>query len=97
MRRRYLLCYDVRDKRRLRRTINVAESYGHRLQYSVFICDLSGVERTHLERDLLKVIRADIDRALLVDLGQVGAPSSERFQWVSVPQRLPTAEEATIV
>jgi CRISPR-associated protein Cas2 len=96
MRRRYLLCYDVRDKRRLRRTIKVAESFGHRLQYSVFICDLSSVERIHLERDLLRVIRADIDRALLVDLGQEAA-SRDRFRWVSTPQRLPASNEATIV
>jgi CRISPR-associated protein Cas2 len=97
VRTRYLLCYDVRDERRLRRTIKVAESWGYRLQYSVFICDLSDVERAGLERDLGGVLHLDADRAMLVDLGVPGASSARRFRWVSQPAQLPVAGEATIV
>ncbi|MER3410790.1 MAG: CRISPR-associated endonuclease Cas2 [Thermoleophilia bacterium] len=97
MRSRYLLCYDVRDEKRLRRTIKVAESWGYRLQYSVFVCDLSEVEKSGLERDLRGVLRLDIDRVVLIDLGPPGASSARRLHWVSAPAPLPVTGEATIV
>lgn len=97
MRTRYLLCYDVREQRRLRRTIKVAESWGYRLQYSVFVCDLSDVERAGLERDLRDVLNLDIDRAVLIDLGAPGSSSSRRLRWVTTSVDLPTPGEPTIV
>ncbi len=42
MRRRYLVCYDIRDPARLRRTHKTVLGFGHHLQYSVYVCDLSG-------------------------------------------------------
>ncbi|MGE0434417.1 MAG: CRISPR-associated endonuclease Cas2 [Planctomycetota bacterium] len=42
----YLLTYDVRDDKRLRKVAKTLEGYGTRLQYSVFHCHLS---RTDLE------------------------------------------------
>lgn len=83
MRTRYLLCYDVSNEERLRRTAKVAETFGYRLQYSVFICDLSDVERIRLERDLRRVLNLDDDRALLVNLGPSGDSPAKRFHWVT--------------
>ncbi len=45
MRSWYLVSYDVREAKRLRRVAKVLEGFGERLQYSVFRCHLS-------ERDL---------------------------------------------
>jgi len=97
MRTRYLLCYDVRDDKRLRRTIKVAESWGYRLQYSVFVCDLSEVEKAGLEWDLRRVLHLDIDRAVLIDLGPPGVSSARRLHWVSAPAPLPVTGQAAIV
>jgi CRISPR-associated protein Cas2 len=97
MRTRYLLCYDVRDDKRLRRTIKVAEAWGYRIQYSVFVCDLSDVERAGLERDLRRVLHLEVDRAVLIDLGPPGASSARRLRWVSAPVPLPVTGQATIV
>lgn len=97
MRTRYLLCYDVRDDRRLRRTAKVAEAWGYRLQYSVFVCDLSDVERASLERSLRNVLDLAADRAVLVDLGASGRSSARRLHWLSTPVRLHDSGEATIV
>ena len=97
MRTRYLLCYDVRDDRRLRRTAKVAESWGYRLQYSVFVCDLTEVERSGLERGLRDVLDLAVDRAVLVDLGPLGRFSARRLQWISSPVQLYDPGEATIV
>lgn len=43
-RTRYLLTYDIRHPRRLRRVHGVAKDYGEPLQYSVFVCDLTRIE-----------------------------------------------------
>ena len=97
MRIRYLLCYDVCDDHRLRRTAKVAEAWGYRIQYSVFVCDLNDVERAKLERGLSDVLDVTIDRAFLVDLGPAGNSSARRVHWVSRPNRLYDPSEATIL
>lgn len=97
MRTRYLLCYDVRDDRRLRRTEKVAETWGYRLQYSVFVCDLDDVARAALEHSLRDVLDVAADRAVLIDLGPLGRSSARRFRWVSTPVTLYEPGEPTIV
>ncbi len=97
MRARYLLCYDVRDDHRLRRTAKVAEAWGYRVQYSVFVCDLTDVERARLERGLRDVLDVTVDRAFLVDLGPSGQSSARRLHWLSRPDRLYDPSEATIM
>ena len=44
-RRRYLMAYDVADPKRLRRICTLMEDHGERLQYSVFLCDLTIAKR----------------------------------------------------
>lgn len=68
-RTRYLLVYDVRERRRLRRVHRVACDFGEALQYSVFICDLSDTERAHLRRALHGEIHHKLDSVALFDLG----------------------------
>lgn len=97
MRTRYLLCYDVRNDRRLRRTAKVAEAWGYRLQYSVFVCDVDEVERARLERSLRDVLDVTVDRAVLVNLGPPGRSSARRLRWVSLPVPLYDPGQATIV
>lgn len=97
MRTRYLLCYDVCDEQRLRRTAKVAEAWGNRIQYSVFVCDLTDVERVRLVQGLKDVLEVSTDRAFLVDLGPTGQSSDRRLQWVSKPERLYDPRETTIL
>jgi len=97
MRTCYLLCYDVRDERRLRRTIAVAEAWGERIQYSVFVCDLTDVERARLEGALRDVIDVTVDRALLIDLGPTHGGSAGRFHWISRPEQLYDPSEPFVV
>ena len=49
MRARYLVCYDIASPRRLRRVAGVMQSFGVRVQKSVFECELSVKERVELE------------------------------------------------
>ncbi|HXF97377.1 MAG TPA: CRISPR-associated endonuclease Cas2 [Gaiellaceae bacterium] len=92
MRTRYLLCYDVRDDVRLRRAERVADEFGYRLQYSVFICDLSDVERTRLEQAVRNVVNFAEDRVVLVELGPPST-AKHRLHWLTLPS--PVLHEPT--
>ena len=78
-RRRYLIAYDVAEPRRLRRICSIMESYGERLQYSVFLCDLSVPERLALDDKITGVMDRAEDSVVQIDLGQVGASAPVRF------------------
>lgn len=88
-RRRYLIAYDIADPKRLRRVIKIMESYGERLQYSVFLCDLSGLELSHWESDVLDVIHLGQDSVVTIDLGQVGATAKVRT--LGAPRTMPSS------
>lgn len=65
----YLVCYDICDAKRLSKVSTELESYGVRLQYSVFRCDLSDTDRVRLESTLSDLIKHSEDRILIIDLG----------------------------
>ncbi len=79
-RHRYLVCYDVREQRRLRRTHDTMLGYGDPLQYSVFVCDLSDAERMLMEVSLLGVVNLREDSVMIVDLGPVGTLTEKRMR-----------------
>jgi CRISPR-associated protein Cas2 len=72
-RRRFLIAYDIAHPRRLRLTCKVMEGYGDRLQYSVFLCDLSEAELAQWERTIRPVIDLAEDSIVIIDLGKPGA------------------------
>ena len=73
MRNVYLVCYDVADDKRLRKTHKKMLGYGDPLQYSVFRCELSPTEKHGLREALWQILKWDKDRVMLVDLGPAGA------------------------
>ncbi|AHF89494.1 CRISPR-associated protein Cas2 [Opitutaceae bacterium TAV5] len=68
-RRRYLVCYDIANPKRLRQVAKLLESYGTRLQYSVFECPLDDLRLEQAKADLRDTINADQDQVLFVSLG----------------------------
>lgn len=68
MRARYLLCYDVRDDRRLRAVHKLADAYGQALHYSVFVCDLSHAEAVALMARMGRVVNQSVDSVILIKL-----------------------------
>lgn len=74
MRRRYLVAYDIRDQRRLRRVHEVMLGWGYPVQYSVFVCDLTRGERYRMKEELENEMNLVSDSVIVVDLGEV-----ERF------------------
>lgn len=85
-RRRYLIAYDIADEVRLRRVFKLMKGYGTRLQYSVFLCDLSLQEFYRWEADIMSVIELDADSVVHLDLGQ---PLDSLVQIIGVPRNLP--------
>ena len=77
-RRNYIVTYDIRDPKRLRKVFKICKGYGEHLQYSVFECDLTPVEKTEMESRLAEVMNLKDDQALFIDLGPA-AVRSERI------------------
>jgi CRISPR-associated protein Cas2 len=68
---RYLLMYDIRNPGRLRRVHEVAVDHGERLQYSVYVCDLTRQELVGLRQRLRIEMNQREDSISLFDLGPV--------------------------
>lgn len=69
MRRNFIVTYDIRDEKRLRRVFKICKGYGQHLQYSVFECDLTETEKVEMESKLQDVLNLAHDQVLFIDLG----------------------------
>ena len=87
-RRRCLIAYDISEPRRLRRVCKTMEEYGERLQYSVFICDLSRTELVHARAEVEQHMNLGEDSVVIVDLGE---PKSAKFTFIGQRRPLPDA------
>jgi CRISPR-associated protein Cas2 len=69
MRNIYLVTYDIRDDKRLRKVFKTMRNWGDHLQYSVFECQLNPSELLQLKALLKDIINMARDQVLFVDLG----------------------------
>lgn len=67
--RRYLVCYDIVHPKRLRKVAKTMESFGTRIQYSVFECALDELKLQKAKAALKPIINSDHDQILFVSLG----------------------------
>ncbi len=72
------MAYDIAEPRRLRRICTTMEDHGERLQYSVFLCDLSKAELAELEAIVIELMDLHEDSVVQIDLGPVSAPAPIR-------------------
>lgn len=84
-RTRYLVCYDICHPKRLRQVSKTCESYGQRLQYSVFECPLDDLRFEKLRAALGKIIKHDDDQVLFVSLGPEGSRQIFRIETLGLP------------
>lgn len=96
MRNRYVVCYDISDPDRCRRVHGLMQGYGDRAQYSVFLCELNGMELTYLKRDLTELLNLNEDRALIVDTGPAESDAAKRMVAIG-SQPLRDREPAIII
>ena len=93
----FLICYDVTDDKRLRRTYQTMKGYGDALQYSVFRCELSPQQRQRLQEELRDILNFATDRVMMVDLGPAGARGDACVQFWGKPRTTPTDRTAVVV
>ena len=95
MRHRYVVCYDIRESKRLRRTFRILKGWGLHIQYSVFHCELNRRELVELKSDLSNVINLRDDQVLFVRLGPVGGPADNAIESLGAPY-LPPSNSAVV-
>ena len=69
MRKIYLVTYDIRDDKRLRKVFRTMRNWGDHLQYSVFECQLNPADLLRLKDQLRQIINQTHDQVLFIDLG----------------------------
>jgi CRISPR-associated protein Cas2 len=92
-RRRFLIAYDICDPQRLRQVCKTMESFGERLQYSVFVCDLSRTELVHTRTAVEGIMDLTEDSIVIVDLGAI---TGARFTLIGRRRPLPTNDTKII-
>jgi CRISPR-associated protein Cas2 len=95
MRRCYLVCYDIRNPKRLRHVHKVLKGYGEAWQYSVFFCVLKDIDRVRLQTSLEEQINHQEDQALILDLGPDEQAARQTATVIGLP--LPQMEGGILV
>lgn len=72
-----VVCYDIREQRRLRRVHRCMRRWGMPLQYSVFYCELTPRARRRMENDLRELIDERTD-----DIRVYGIKSLAQTQFI---------------
>lgn len=84
-RTRYLVSYDIANPKRLRQVAKTCESFGSRIQYSVFECPLDELRFENLRAALHQIIHHEDDQILFVSLGQESSSSPFRIEAMGQP------------
>ena len=69
MRNTFLVCYDIRDDKRLRKVFKTMRDFGDHLQYSIFECQFTAIDIAKCRHTLSEIIKHNEDQVLFVDLG----------------------------
>lgn len=85
-RHRHLIAYDIRDSKRLREVARIMVGHGIRMQYSVFVCDLTAAERFRLLGELENVVDRRVDCVACIELGERDA---SRFTFIGPSPAFP--------
>lgn len=95
MRKCYLVCYDIRDPKRLRHVHTVMKGYGEAWQFSVFFCVLKDIDRVRMVMDLQEKINLKEDQVVIIDLGNNELAARNAVTILGLP--LPPRDEGIVV
>lgn len=79
---RYILAYDVASDNRRNHVAKTLESYGDRLQYSVFLIDAKPAKIIRLKTTVTRQIDPVTDSLLICDLGPLTGEGGRRIEFV---------------
>lgn len=86
---RYLISYDIRNEKRLRRVHKIVRDFGSPLQYSVYVGDLDHIELLLLKEALHDVIHHNEDSVVIINLGPPDGRGETCFDFLGPPVALP--------
>lgn len=66
-----LVSYDISDQKRWRKVFKLMKGYGEHVQYSVFICQLTELQKAKLQASLEDIIHLKNDQVMFVHIGPV--------------------------
>ena len=84
-RTRYLVSYDISSPRRLRKVAKTCESFGTRIQFSVFECPLDARRLQQLRAALDAIIHHEEDQILFSPLGPSANDASLCIDAMGIP------------
>ncbi|QNG19860.1 CRISPR-associated endonuclease Cas2 [Rhodococcus triatomae] len=93
--RRTLIAYDIPDDKRRVRLAKLLSRYGDRVQYSVFVVDISPARLVRLEREMDSVIVRSEDSVLVCDLGLTATVEDGRFSYLG--RSRPITDNSSII
>lgn len=94
---RYIVSYDVCDKKRLRLVHKTMLGYGEPLQYSVFCCDLSPSARIMLIAEVSEIIDHREDQVMLINIGPADRRGAQSIETVGKAMNTERLERRTII
>lgn len=94
--RRLLVAYDISSDKRRDKVAVALQSYGERIQYSVFMVDGRPADFVRMTATLNKLIKVSEDRILVCDLGSREA-ARERISYLGRETSLTGDSQALIV
>jgi len=93
--RRTLIAYDLSEDKRRNKLAHKLQSYGDRVQYSVFVIDTSPAKLRRLKSEIRKIINEKEDSVLFCDLGLVASVCDSRFDCIG--RTRPTTDTSIII
>jgi len=84
-----VVAYDIREPGRLRAVYEEMFGWGRRLQYSVYVCDLTRGELLQMRRRLLDLIDTRADSVVILDLGVPESPHAVQVETLGIRPELP--------
>ncbi len=96
MRLLYIVTYDICDDKRLRAVFRLMRGYGEHMQYSVFRCELTELERMELIAQLTDTINMNEDQVLFFPMGPAGGERETGIYAVGKPYQAVDHEAVVI-
>jgi len=82
---RFLIAYDITDDLRRTHVAHTLQSYGDRIQYSVFIIDAKPAKIVRLRATLRRHMNLSEDHALICDLGPLSSSPRRLMEFLGHP------------
>lgn len=87
--RRLLVAYDIVDDSRRTKLASLLQSFGDRIQYSVFLIDLTAAQEVRLRRQVARVIDTKFDSVLFCVVGPAGGTNGRNLTFLGRRRAMP--------